>query len=278
MPATFIEVDVLHPVDDEDQEVDTLHDEATRFVHNNSDAAVADQWYNLGLEASEMKTKMDAADSERMRITYSTALEEIAAKFDALETAIKAQHRYNRVIRAAKEINNVSTSPPPAQNRPQPRKTQPRKATETMYQRYTPSNVRTSSYGASKSTTPVPQQDTKLRFTEADPEEFTRVWEYDPPHTSGISRMAAEMSNADRYNFRDSHHGPGIRRSVTRGTWYAAAIGAEAFVLFFSRRVLAGDVPFDFLPRTRNDIGPRSIQASWTPEDEEEPQADSAAA
>lgn len=260
MPATYIDVDIYTEPEEEENAQDA---EALRFVRNHDDETVADLWYALSLEAKEMESNRAKASNSKMRAALTSALEEIAEKFQSLEVAIREEHRYNRVVQAARKI--AAHNPPPEKEAPASTQRNNKKMVQP---RYSPSHLRSTS-SRTTSTSSVAAE-TKLRFTESNPQEFTRVWEYDPPFTSGVSRMAAESSNADRFNFRDSHHGPGIRRSMTKGIWFAVVIGLEALVLFFSRRILAGDVPFDFIRRAEHDNGPSSVYAPWVNDDEEE--------
>jgi hypothetical protein len=68
-----------------------------------------------------------------------------------------------------------------------------------------------------------------------------------------MGALMSEYSNYDAENFRDSHHKSGGRRTATKLGWAALALGVEAMGIGLSRRVMAGDVPFDFLPKSRKD-------------------------
>ena len=76
-----------------------------------------------------------------------------------------------------------------------------------------------------------------------------RQWKSELLHTRAMGSMLAEYSNFDAASFRDSHHRSGGRRTLTKLLWAGIALGLEAFGIGVSRRVLAGDVPFDFFPQ-----------------------------
>ena len=80
-----------------------------------------------------------------------------------------------------------------------------------------------------------------------------RQWESELLHTRAMGALMSEYSNHDAENFRDSHHKSGGRRTATKLGWAAAALGFEAMGIGLSRRIMAGDVPFDFLPKSRKD-------------------------
>lgn len=80
-----------------------------------------------------------------------------------------------------------------------------------------------------------------------------RQWDTELLHTRALGSLMSEYSNYDAENFRDSHHTSGGRRTATKLGWAALALGVEAVGIGLSRRVLAGDVPFDFLPKSRKD-------------------------
>lgn len=72
-----------------------------------------------------------------------------------------------------------------------------------------------------------------------------------PEYSPGINLVATEMANLDGDNFRDTHHGPGFRRAVTKSWIVGLAIGIEAAASVFARRILNGDVPIDIFPRQK---------------------------
>lgn len=80
-----------------------------------------------------------------------------------------------------------------------------------------------------------------------------RQWESELQHTRALGSIMSEYSNYDADNFRDSHHSPGGRRTITKLGWAGLALAFETVGIGLSRRVLAGDIPFDFLPKSRGD-------------------------
>lgn len=100
-------------------------------------------------------------------------------------------------------------------------------------------------YGRSSQSDGLRDAPRRVPNTDASP---VRKYETDAEYAGGLSRESAGYSNLDMENFRDSHHGPGFKRALTKVAIFGLAVGVEAAAQAFARRVTAGDVPFDFLP------------------------------
>lgn len=88
-----------------------------------------------------------------------------------------------------------------------------------------------------------------------------------PDFSDGINTVATEMANLDHGHYRDTVHGPGMKRAVTKAGWVGLAIGLEAAVSVFTRRIINGDIPGEFFPSSRRTYDPFDAYDELDPED-----------
>ena len=102
-------------------------------------------------------------------------------------------------------------------------------------------------YRGSAYNSPAPKEESVKISTREGGGPFRQLKEV-PPYTAGLARATTEVAELETEYFRDSHHGPGALRTVTKAGWTAGAVGLQAFAGVIASQIMGGHVPFDFFP------------------------------
>lgn len=182
------------------------------------------------------------------RLSIQKELDSLEAHLLSVEEGMKARGLYARLTRRPSVHARAGSSYDPYRSSTVSRQSLADLRSRVDRVQYGGGTYTSPSYGVSRT-----EREESARISVREGEgPFRRLKEV-PPYTAGLARATTEVAELETEYFRDTHHGPGVLRTVTKAGWTAGAVAMQTFAGVIAAQIMGGHVPFDVFPNFSDD-------------------------